>query len=378
MRTLAPHVDPRNANALIADFPPLPPGGYLLLWRVVSADGHPVGGHFTFWAAVGPPGSSPAALLAGTPAPPDPPLDHPAHAPAGLTGEPPIIAAVTRGAGLGALMALAGLGILLTWVVRVREGRIASLERALAIATPALLAADFMLWLQHASVEGSISSATISAALSTQNGGIYVARVALTVAAAWALLLVRRPGLAAVFSTSALLASAATGHPAAIVPEWAIPGKAVHLVGGGLWMAGLLFLILSPRSGDGYVADARRISTVALISVIAVAFTGVIETRLFLPSWNLFSSLYGRFVLGKIVGLSGLLAFGWWHRYRALPRLAAGAGATSDSLRRSVSYETGWMTAVVLLAALLAYVPPPAAMASAEHQHPAAALDEDP
>jgi putative copper export protein len=111
---------------------------------------------------------------------------------------------------------------------------------------------------------------------------------------------------------------------------------------------------------------------VALVAVIAVAVTGLLETFLFLPSvGDLFGSAYGRLVLAKVAGLGGLVAFGAWHRFKVLPRLA-GDATVQGTLRTSVRWETGLMAAVVLLAAVLAYVPPPAVAAlpgAEEHRH---------
>src|ERR1044071_8723634 len=97
---------------------------------------------------------------------------------------------------------------------------------------------------------------------------------------------------------------------------YAVPGKAIHLAGSSLWLGGLLALIFGGQPGDRYTADAHRISTVALVAVIGVALTGVVETLLFLRLSDLFTSSYGRLVLGKLAGLLGLVAFGAWHKYR--------------------------------------------------------------
>lgn len=375
---LKPRIDPHDVKALIGDFPALPPGGYLVVWRVVSADGHPVGGHFVFYVAVGPPGSSKADLLVGTLPPPAPPQDHAADAAAGMSGEPPILAAITRGAALGSLMALTGLLVVATFWVPVRSNTIASLEKWLAIATPLLLTADFLLWLQHAASATGVDIDSIVMSLSTQNGGIYAARVGLAAIAAWALLLVRRPGLAAVFTSAAILVTSATGHPAAIRASIAIPGKAVHLAGVSLWLGGLLVLVLDRRPREEYTAGAHRVSNLALIAVGAVALTGVIETLLFLPKLgDVLTSAYGRMVLGKLTGLLGLVAFGAWHRYRAVPRIVT--GGTPDAMRRSVAWETGLMAAVVVLASFLAYIPPPSAGGGdMMHLHSVPAATEDP
>jgi methionine-rich copper-binding protein CopC len=41
-------VDDRDATRLRASLPPLPPGLYKVIWRVLSVDSHPTQGDFTF------------------------------------------------------------------------------------------------------------------------------------------------------------------------------------------------------------------------------------------------------------------------------------------------------------------------------------------
>jgi copper transport protein len=355
---LSPRIDPHNINALIADFPELSPGGYLVTWRVVSADGHPVGGYFQFYAAAGPPGKSVAEILSGTPPAPRLPEVDPAGHAAGMTGEPPVASAIIRGAAQIVLIALAGLLVLLNWGIPTRTGRIARLELILSIAAPVLLAADFFLWLQHAAPDGAVTLDTISEAIKTQNGAGYGLRVLLAVITLWALALARSPGVAATAAFLAVVITGATGHPAAIRPTIAIPAKIVHLAAASLWTGGLLVLLLGTHEGEDYQRDAWRVSRAALLAVIAIALTGAVETLLFLPSLrDLFRSTYGWLVIGKLAGLGVLIAYGARNRFSLLPRLQN--DPASQPLRRSVAWETGWMTAVVVLAAFLAYIPPP-------------------
>jgi copper transport protein len=369
---LAPRRDPRDVYAIVADFPRLPPGGYLVSWRIVSADGHPVGGHFPFYAAVGPPGVPVHELLAGTFPAPDPPATDPTGMPAGMSGEPPVAAALLRAAAVSASLVLAGLLVLLMWGFSGRTGRLAALETRLAAITPLLLAGDFLLWLEHAVPAGELGVGAVAEALGTQNGAAYAIRVLLALLAAGALVLLRRPAVAAMFAVLAVVASGATGHPAAIQPAIAIPLKVIHLAGAGIWAAGLLVLLLSDREGNDYRAAALRVSGVALAAVLVIAATGLAEALLFLPSaGDLVRSTYGWLVLGKMSGLLLLVGFGAWHRFGLLPRLAV--RGNSHPLRRSVAWETVAMAAVLVLAAFLGYMPPPTAggpPASAAVQQP--------
>jgi putative copper export protein len=95
-----------------------------------------------------------------------------------------------------------------------------------------------------------------------------------------------------------------------------------------------------------------------LIAVVAVAVSGVVQTVLFLPTFaDLFDSAYGLATLAKVAGFLILIAFGAFHRFRAIPALQA--AGSSRHLRASVRRETMVMVTVVLLGGLLAYLPPP-------------------
>jgi putative copper export protein len=286
--------------------------------------------------------------------------------PAGLTGEPPILAAVLRGIAQVSLLSLAGLLVLPMLGVRSGPQRLGRLRGILAMATPLLLAVDFLLWVQHASPTGQVDSAALSAAFGTQNGLLYALRAGLAALCAWALLLARAPGLAAVFAGAAIVVSGATGHPAGMLPSVSIPAKVVHLAAAALWTGGLLALVAPGATPDDFREDAWRVSRIALYSVIAIAFTGLVVTFRFLPRVaDLVTSTYGWLVLAKVAGLAILVGFGYRNRYRLMPRLA---GTGEAPLRRSVSWETGLMGAVIVLAAFLAYVSPPRPTAMAGHE----------
>ena len=362
---LSPRSDPTNGYALVADLPTLSAGGYLVTWRIVSADGHPVGGSFQFYAAPGAAREMAAQILATAPRAPDPPADA-REGPAGLTGEPPVLAAILRGAAQIVLLGLAGLLVLPMLGVRSGPGRLKRPQSVAAILAPLLLAADFYLWVQHASPTGQVDAAAVSAAFGTQNGVLYAARAGLAALCAWALLLARAPRLAAAFAAAAIIVSGATGHPAGMAPTLTIPAKVVHLAAASLWTGGLLALVAPGFTASEFREEAWRVSRIALYSVVAIGITGLVVTFRFLPRLqDLYSSAYGLLVVGKLAGLGILVAFGYRNRYRLMPRLEESGPA---QLRRSVTWETGLMGAVVVLAAFLAYVSPPRAPAATGHE----------
>jgi len=357
--------DPRDVHAVIAPVDSLAPGRYRVEWRVVSADGHPVDGTFLF--AVG------DTTLGAQPAPPPPP---PAEPVTEAEPEPdvwgpsvagaPLIPALIRGTALGALMAAAGMLLFLSTAdpnaAQSADRRIRALTTGLTFAAAVLLAGHAVAWLINTSPEHTFDTAWAASALSTTVGKIELWRTGLAILALWAWWLARRPRLALVFAIAAICVSGASGHSAAMQPAWAIPAKTIHLLASAVWLGGLLWLVVRP-AGDSaplFARDADRVSSRALIAVVAVAFTGVVQTRLFLPSWgDLVTSAYGLFALAKTAGLLALAGFGAYNRQRLMPRIAASAAAGGAALRASVTREIFVMALVILLGGLLAYVPPP-------------------
>jgi len=135
----------------------------------------------------------------------------------------------------------------------------------------------------------------------------------------------------------------------------------VHLLAGSAWLGGLLWLIQIFRRENGvFSVEARRVSSVALWAVIAILFSGVIQTRFFLSSWGDFiHSGYGQLVLIKMSGVAILIGYGVYNRFRLLPRIdesQAGPG-----LSRSVRQEIVIIIVLITIGGFLAYVPTPSA-----------------
>jgi copper transport protein len=361
---LAAAGDPRDVSALVAPVPAaLANGTYRVEWRIVSEDGHPIDGRFEFTIA-----ASGGASAATTRIPESTSVLAPA-APASrpdASGTPAlegalVLPAALRGLGVGTLAALAGLlGFLVTRRDAEPEPRAERLASRAAIGAGVLLVLHFLAWALSVVPDHTLGGDQLRALLATGVGRVELVRTALAVLAAWALLLARRPRLALAFAVATLLVSGAAGHSAAIHPEWAVPARALHLVAVSAWLGGLLWLIVLERRSAAVVArEAQRVSSTALAAVIAVALSGVVQTRLFLPVWaDLVRSTYGAITLAKVAGLGVLVLFGAHHRYRVLPRLAE-VGAPEE-LARSLRKEVAVMSVVILLGGLLAYVAPPA------------------
>jgi putative copper export protein len=222
-----------------------------------------------------------------------------------------------------------------------------------------LLVAHMIAWLYNISPPAGLSGDFIASVMGSTVGRIEILRVVFALLTLWAIAIARRETLALIFGGACLLVSGAVGHPAAIHPYLSIPAKMAHLLSASLWLGGLLWIVWLSRCDDAACRrEARRVSSIALITVIAIFLTGALETLLFLNSpGDLIHSAYGKLVLAKFIGLLILVAYGAYNRIRLLPRLDD--QGTSTRLARSVRQELIVVTAVILIGGFLAYVPTP-------------------
>lgn len=334
--------DPHEVRAIYSILPRLGEGAYELTWHIISADGHPVSGTVVF--AVGNASITPVAHGDGHVEMSD---TEPMLAGAALTP------AVLRGLALCALLSLCGLlGFSGYGVSSTRHLRICGWLSATATV---LLFVHLIVWLVHVSPENNLNQSIIEGALSREVGLNELLRLIFTALAMWAVVLAGRLRLAFAFSLAAVIAGGAIGHSAAIDPIIAIPMKALHLVGVAFWTGGLIWLATADESTD-MITTAGTVSSVALMSIVFVGVTGVVQSFLFLTTWSdVVASAYGLTLVGKLAGLIALAAFGAYHRYRLMPSL----GSDQRALTRSVTREIAVMMFVIMLGGFLAYVPTP-------------------
>lgn len=178
----------------------------------------------------------------------------------------------------------------------------------------------------------------------------------------------------------------ALAGPAAALGLWALavpgisghagdPGRgalavaldAAHVAAAAVWVGGLLQLAwVVPHATRGLPdadrtrvrsAIARRFSRIALWSVAVLVVTGVCRSLFELETVSqLWSTSYGRVLLGKVAVLALLVMLGYRNR-RILDRFR--------ELRRSVVVELGLLAVVVGLVALLTNLPPGTSPAAA-------------
>lgn len=344
--------DPHDAHVIVATPGPLGPGTYRVEWHVLSEDGHPVGASFVFTVGSA---TTPPPVEAQS-------IEHPLWGPS-IAGAP-LIPSALRALGVGSFAALSGLLLFLVTTRTGLDARAARMTLWFAIVAPILLGGHLFAWVINASPDHRIDVAWLSSAFSTTVGRTELWRTLLSLLPLWALLFARRAGLALLVTVPTLILSAAIGHSAAFQPFLSVPLKAVHLVAMGAWVGGLLWLVVDERQdARSFAANAARVSSIALTSVVALTISGVIQVVILIPSLAGLRSAYGATVLAKVVGLGVLVAFGAYHRQRVLPRLAADSdGREAFQFQASLRREIMVLWLVILLGGFLGYVSPPAAV----------------
>jgi copper transport protein len=330
--------------------PDLPRGGYVVSWRAISSDTHPVAGAFGFGVGADPPRAEAPARQAA----------------------PPVRAAVM----VGRWASYAGLALLLGGTVFLLTcwpaGR--DLRRARGLVTAgwitAVSATVLGLLAQGPFVAGPGASVfaprLLAQTVMSPFGAVYLSRLVLLIAAGplvRAVLRARvpsRPTLAAtgMLGLGVVVAYAAAGH--AVSGRWpglAVASGAAHVTAMSLWAGGLVLLAacaLRPRHVDGLGDAARRFSRLATGSVAVLILTGTFQVTQEIGSFAvLTASGYGRLLLGKLAIVVGLLGLGAMSRY-AVRRPVDTVGR----LRRTVPLEVGLIAVVLGITSVLALTPP--------------------
>jgi copper transport protein len=171
--------------------------------------------------------------------------------------------------------------------------------------------------------------------------------------------------VAGVGSAASMWVDVAASHAGAQAPvaanllvQWA------HIVASGVWIGGLLVLILAVQgqASDVKGRAVRRFSTTAGVAIVVVALTGTFRAVIELGSiGQLFGSSFGVLVLVKVALFVVLAGLGAINRFGNVPR----SSTVLRGLRRVGSTEVVIGAAVVLVAAALVNVAPPVASTAA-------------
>ncbi|SNS79143.1 cytochrome c oxidase assembly protein [Rhodococcoides kyotonense] len=163
-----------------------------------------------------------------------------------------------------------------------------------------------------------------------------------------------------VFALGTLMPIAVTGHSSSGGShDVATNSLILHLIAATLWAGGLFALLAHARRAGAYTdVAARRFSAVATVCFVVMGVSGVINALVRVSASDLFTTTYGRLVLGKIVALVVLGVFGWIQRRRSLPALVADH-RSRGALVRFAGGEVLIFAATIGLAVGLGRTPPP-------------------
>ena len=389
------HPDRKSNTYAVALEGGLADGTYTATYQVVSADGHVISAGSTF--SIGAPSSGTAAvsdLLAGQKAGP-----------------------ITRGAltlarGVQFAAIALGVGVLIfllllwprararacgedqhgpQWVAADERFRQRSRRLILFSAAAGALSAALAIGLNAANLSGEsffsvLGGEALSTTLDSRFGTVWSAAVIIWLALAVGAAVLIRPTaqtggrakvLLLIVAAMLLLVPGLGGHAGAVSPEWLlVPANVLHVLAASTWAGGIAALLLAVRPASAQVPAAPRtrllvevvgdFSAIALIAVVALVASGVIQTIFLLGQLSdLFSSNYGLLVLAKSALLLALVAAGAAHRRRTLPRLRAAAaagkspGESGRQLRNLLAAEAALLLAVFAATALLSGSAPP-------------------
>jgi copper transport protein len=376
-----PQRSPANPDTLVVPLRPnLAEGWYLVYWRAISVDGHPVSGAFTF--AVGPnPGPAPQFPV-------------PKISATAVTA--PLL--IARWVMFLSVMSAIGLLVFRLLIARpLLRRRPGTSLRAVSIAFVTASVVGVLtipVYLDVSTANDSLRSVFDVGALVplfrvTAFGRGYVDMTvcfALFAVAGWIALWVdrsdreRRSIAELVATTGALLAAAAVlvipgtaGHAAqtsprglSVVLDW------LHLITGSLWLGGLVGLLIVTASLGaanrvaGLAIVVPRFSRVAFVSVFLLLGTGTWATINHMPALSaLWETGYGVAILVKIGLLLCAMVLASINLLRTKPQLEAaaddpsgGAGA-ARALRRLVGAEAVLVIGAIFAATVLSSLAPP-------------------
>lgn len=329
-------------------------GSYVLSWRVVSGDGHPVGGSLLF--AVG--AASEVAALA--------PAENRARQAALWSVRVLVYLGLFLGVG-GVVFRVfltplqdgpskavgTGQGHAWLWL-----GAVATLLSLCLFGLDAL-DAPFSAWSQSAVWQAAWTSTVGRAALLTW--------LALGLAGLAGYFRARQTTWARCNAAAALLlvggALASSGHASLAAPSWlARPAVWLHAMAVAFWIGSLLPLRSSLRSPsmEAALSPLARFSQAIPWGVAVLAMSGIVLACLQLGRLEaLWRTPYGQVLLWKLGLVMTLLALGAWNRYRLTPAALHGEVRARRRLRQVIGLEVGIALLILGVAALWRFTPPP-------------------
>lgn len=360
-------------ETVTVELPELAEGTFVVTWRIVSADGHPVAGSLTFHV-----GARSAQVVP------------PQQVDPGAGGVVGVVVAVVSGVNYVALLIAGGLlvfvghlarGVRLPADVRRRLGVLARTAAPVAVLSALLAVPLAGIYQSGGGLADLVDPAVWDPALVRNQIIVLVAQAA---GLGWAMLgwtrtLEGRRGLTDDLAVAlAVWSPALVGHTRAYEPSGLLViTDATHLSAGAIWLGGLLGLLLVLPAVRGRPRDAgalvTRFSTWAAGALVALAVSGTLLGWRILGSWSgLVETTYGRLLLVKLGIAVLVVGVAAWNRFRLMPGLEAGGPdqtrAAVRSVRRTVVGEATLLVVLLGVTGFLVDEPP-----SGESEVPASA-----
>ena len=346
-----------------------PRGTYLVSFRVISADSHPVAGALVY--SVGAPSATP-----------------PVPGGAGEDSAAGSALSVAKYVGYAGLVLVVGSAavLVLLWPRRLsRRGAARLLWTGVGLVAVGALAA---LWLQAPYTTGrpvmDVSGADLREVLSTTYGQAHLVRLGVLAAAVWLLRQVTAGRdtrsdvmLLSLLGVIGLGTWPVAGHAVASpLPLVGVAAGTAHLAAVAFWAGGLVVLatILLRR------ADQRELGAIlpawsgwAATAVAVLLLTGLVRAALETGApAALLTTSYGRLLLVKVGLVALVVAVAWSARRLVRHRLGAGG---PGAVRTTVAVEAALLAGVLALSSVLVQTPPARTEAADDAGSGAVAVD---
>jgi len=332
----------------------LPNGTYVLTYRVISADTHPVGATFGF--SIGEPMKS---------------VD--ATADAGSRSIWSLAVAVNRWILYAGMLWVAGTAIFMLLVGL--DGALREDARQKARWASVLTAWSYVLAVGFGGADMQLGGADALWQAATWRSGLDSTLASSAVFGLIAMLLLyagfaagdrRRDGFLIAGVVLAIGSFLVTGHAATAPPAWLMaPVVGAHLLATAFWIGAFRPLLLSTRmlSVSDSGALLQRFSTFAVPAVIVVLVSGsAISLKQLGSPTKLFDNDYGTVLLAKIILVFVIIGIAAYNKINLTPKLIANDAAGVAKIRRTITLELMLYVIVLAAASALTVTTPPRAL----------------
>ena len=355
-------------DTVTTTLPALEEGGYVISWRVVSADGHPISAAYTFAVGQGSVGADVADAVARL-------------KPHGASRTSGVLYGVARAIAYAALATVIGAAFMTMLLWPAAFDHRATHRLLLGSGASATIASVFVYGFQGVNTRGGnvgdlMSWSTWNDVASTHTGRWLAIRVVLLAATTALIALVirsrgavRQRAVTAMLAATALVAGcvAITGHAATgRHTTIGVLADIVHVMAFSLWVGGLTTLLLCvlPLAEPGAArATTTRFSQLAFGCVIALAATGtLLAWRQGVELGHPIATPYGRILAIKIAVVVALVAMGGLSRrvlQENLQRGLADDRQWRSRIRRTIAAEVLLAIVVFSVTSMLVNAAPP-------------------